>query len=225
MSISIQSISDILVQGISAAPNQRILGARLGALLRTAYPGFSPADFQSRNLRQLIRTYVPAVEEKGRSGPDFIYGLALGSSGQVSGHPSVPSRFPDNKPSPSPTAFDWKAFSSPSYPFSLAANTETGEFQAIAGNEVSRLGCCFQSLHPKITMDSLRPSLKRSRGKSANRWSACLKILNGSLPSHLSPKGLVWVLLGVCLGNRSYETDLSHLLRLSVFRREASPLW
>jgi hypothetical protein len=137
MSISIQSISDILVQGISAAPNQRILGARLGALLRTAYPGFSPADFQSRNLRQLIRTYVPAVEEKGRSGPDFIYGLALDSTRPVPGHPSVLARLPDNQTSPAPATFDWKAFSNPTYPFSLAANTETGEFQAIAGTEVT----------------------------------------------------------------------------------------
>lgn len=125
MGTTIQPVVDLLLKFVTEAPGQRILGARLGMLLKTECPAFSPAQFQSRNLRQFIRTYAPGIVEQGKSGPDFFYALSgaaestLASSGFI--EPSV-VRAPR-------TTFDWKAFSNPSYPFVLAANRETGEFQ------------------------------------------------------------------------------------------------
>ena len=125
---TLQSVSEFLLKSVIDAPSQRILGAQLGALLKSAHPSFSSSDFQSRNLRQFIRTHLPAIEEKGRSGPDFIYGLTTSAGSELfksgaahSGFPSVPTLR---------TSFDWKAFSNPSYPFVLLANRDTGEFQS-----------------------------------------------------------------------------------------------
>ncbi len=128
MENTLQSVSEFLLKSINDAPSQRILGAQLGGLLKSACPNFSPSEFQSRNLRQFIRTHVPAIEEKGRSGPDYIYGLASSADPQpIEGGPALP-----RSPSASGlrTSFDWKAFSNPSYPFVLAANRDTGAFQS-----------------------------------------------------------------------------------------------
>lgn len=129
---TIQSVSELLLKLISDAPRQRILGAQLGGLLKTACPSFSPSEFQSRNLRQFIRAHIPAIEEKGRSGPDYIYGLASTDEARAPGGVSALSR-PQFVPSLR-TSFDWKAFSNPSYPFVLAANRDTGEFQSLRPN-------------------------------------------------------------------------------------------
>jgi hypothetical protein len=122
MQDTIQSVGELLLKFVSEAPGQQILGAKLGGLLRAEYPTFSPSQFQSRNLRQFIRTYVPDIVDRGRSGPDYCYGLA--SSVETSQCDS--ERTGATAPR---TAFDWKAYSNPAYPFVLAANRMTGEYQ------------------------------------------------------------------------------------------------
>jgi hypothetical protein len=124
MEATIQSVSDALLRFVSEAPEQKILGAKLGGLLRTACPTFSPSQFQSRNLRQFIRTYVPGIVEKGKSGPDYVY--ALSSSGEPYSSITDLSLVVNRAPQ---TTFEWKAFSNPSYPFVLTVNRLTGEFQ------------------------------------------------------------------------------------------------
>jgi hypothetical protein len=76
----IQIAAEAISKIIATSPSQRVLGAKLGAQLRVADPGFTPVAFQCRNLRQFIKSHVPAIEEKGRSGPDFIYGPAPSQS-------------------------------------------------------------------------------------------------------------------------------------------------
>lgn len=124
MEITNQSIAELLVRLVTSSPEQLVLGAKLGGLLKAECPGFSPAQFHSRNLRQFIRTHVPEIVEKGRSGPDFYYGLASAVDVPSFSNCSFPSHQRNSR-----TTFDWKAFSNPSYPFVLTANKVTGQFQ------------------------------------------------------------------------------------------------
>lgn len=131
MDSTIQSVAALLERFVTRTPGQLILGAQLGGLLRAECPNFSPSQFQARNLRQFIRTYVPEIVERGRSGPDYYYGLPSAEGVFPS---ALESRSISVKP-PQPT-FDWKAFSNPSYPFVLAANRSSGEFQTRTQNAV-----------------------------------------------------------------------------------------
>lgn len=124
---TIDLLAAIVRDIVSAAPDHQIIGARLGASLRSQVPDFAPTIFQSRNLRQFIRAYVPAVEERGTTGKDVIYGLT--EEGRRP-HPAAGAHNPQLI-SPPTTSFNWKAFSNPSYPFTLAANLQTGEFQVV----------------------------------------------------------------------------------------------
>jgi hypothetical protein len=123
----IQIAAEAISKIIATSPSQRVLGAKLGAQLRVADPGFTPVAFQCRNLRQFIKSHVPAIEEKGRSGPDFIYGPA-----SVKAQPDPVNQSQVAFVTAPTTAFNWRAFSSPSYPFHLIANRDTGEFEASA---------------------------------------------------------------------------------------------
>lgn len=124
MEITSQSISESLIKFVSDAPGKVILGARLGGLIRAAHPTFSPSLFHSRNLRQFIHTHVPEIVERGRSGPDYFYGLAsAGEGGTLSSFEALPF-VPRSR-----TTFDWKVYSNPSNPFVVVANRFTGELQ------------------------------------------------------------------------------------------------
>lgn len=127
---SIQPIVSALLDIVSNSPTQRVLGARLGAMLKATSPDFNPALFGCRNLREFIRTRIPEIEERGRSGPDLLYGLASSPRPQQISFP-VPTAGTSFVPPPT-TAFNWRAFTNPSYPYLLAANAETGEFKVVA---------------------------------------------------------------------------------------------
>ncbi len=110
-----------------------MLGVRLGASLRAYFPTFHPYNYRCRNLRHFIRSYVPAVSEKGRSGADLVY-TSADAAGQ-NALPFVPQDMPtqdSNEPGyvRLPTsAYNWKAYSNPAHPFVVAANRQTGALQ------------------------------------------------------------------------------------------------
>jgi len=124
MEITPQSISESLIKFVSDAPGKVVLGARLGGLIRAAHPTFSPSLFHSRNLRQFIHTHVPEIIERGRSGPDYYYGLASNGEGVA-----LPALSAPPFSSRSRTTFDWKVYSNPSNPFAVVANRLTGELE------------------------------------------------------------------------------------------------
>jgi len=106
-----------------------MLGVHLGAALKSAFPTFHPVSYHSRNLRQFIRTHVPAVSEMRRSGQDVLYAVADATKANVDVITSqVRHAGLDFSPLPT-TAYNWKAYSNPGYPFFIAANRETGALQ------------------------------------------------------------------------------------------------
>src|ERR1039457_1716985 len=128
-----QEISSKIIQLVREAPNGTMLGVRLGASLRIYFPTFNAYAYRCRNLRHFIRTYVPAVSEKGRSGADVLYAIADVEAQNA--FPFVPQDSPAREPSEPeyvrlPTStYNWKAYSNPAHPFVVAANRQTGTLQ------------------------------------------------------------------------------------------------
>src|SRR5688572_10357634 len=56
------------------------LGARLGLLANTLFPGFSPRQYACRNLRAFIERHAPELRIVSTTGPDPVYGSASGGA-------------------------------------------------------------------------------------------------------------------------------------------------
>lgn len=134
---SIQDISTKAYTFVDQSHDKTILGANLGFLLRTSFPGFKPYHFQAKNLRDFVKRYVPTLSEKGRSGLDVIYTIK-----SVTSQPPTPLVIADSAPShvpPKPSPINlitspsiWRAYLNPSHPFVVVANLGTGELNAVA---------------------------------------------------------------------------------------------
>jgi hypothetical protein len=135
-----QEVANKILQLVREAQGGTMLGVRLGASLRAYFPNFNPYNYRCRNLRHFIRTYVPAVSEKGRSGADVLYAGA-DAAGQ-NALPLVPQDPPTRGPNDPDyvrlptTAYNWKAYSNPAHPFIVAANRETGVLQVFPEDTV-----------------------------------------------------------------------------------------
>jgi len=128
-----QEISNKIIQLVREAQGGTMLGVRLGASLRVYFPTFNAYTYRCRNLRHFIRTYVPAVSEKGRSGADVLYTITDVTTQNA--FPFVPQDSPTQAPGDPeyvrlPTStYNWKAYSNPAHPFVIAVNRETGALQ------------------------------------------------------------------------------------------------
>jgi hypothetical protein len=120
---------------VQNSPNHKLPGSALAVLLKRGYPDFRPEDFGCRNLRDFIRTYAKEVFEDGKNGGDIRYSVALlptlgeASSRQqefraISSAPVVPRRLTVDTPV-------WKTFVSPTAPYRIYGNRETGEFRVV----------------------------------------------------------------------------------------------
>ena len=127
--LEVKSVAEALLNIVDSAPGQTILGARLGALLKGECPTFTPFSFQCRNLRQFISVHVPLVEERGRSGPDYVYGPA--SKGGKRPHPQSAVLPPLKLGSGMVSSFNWRAFTHPTYPFQLVVNRADGDYRVV----------------------------------------------------------------------------------------------
>jgi hypothetical protein len=136
---NIEDISASIIDWVSAASNKTLLGVRLGILLRDKFTDFSPAAYNCRTLRQFIALHVPAIKESGRSGADITYTIAPAlmdqPSAQAEDKPANIDTYSRREPNLPVDLALWKAFSNPSYPYSLATNPQTGEFKMFATAE------------------------------------------------------------------------------------------
>jgi hypothetical protein len=129
---------------VQNSPQQKILGSSLAVLLKRGYPDFRPEDFGSRNLREFIHRYAKEIFESGKRGSDVVYTSALlpamteASTRQqeltgMSAAPAVSRR----------VAIDssvWKTFASPTAPYRIYANRETGELRVLHVHQSSPEG-------------------------------------------------------------------------------------
>jgi len=102
----------------------QVHGSRLSAALKGRFPSFSPADFNSRSLREFIATHVTDVVVTGRSGMDVVYGLGGAAS-------TVPLA---TAPLPAEVDF-WRVWVSPNSPHALAVDRTGTEIRAISRRE------------------------------------------------------------------------------------------
>ena len=104
------------------AGSKGISGSQIGTLLRTKWKDFSAAKFGAPSLREFIRTSVPELGELGRAGSDIVYGPK--DDAPAASEESAEDDRPDL----------WRLWISPSSPYSIAINRETGETrEAFAG--------------------------------------------------------------------------------------------
>ncbi|MGA7123423.1 MAG: hypothetical protein WBY94_25190 [Polyangiaceae bacterium] len=89
----------------------QILGSRLSTELKVRVPGWDPADFGLRSLREFVTTHVEDVVVAGRSGMDVLY--ALKRSVLESPTPST---------APPPEVDFWRVWVSPNSPHALAVD-------------------------------------------------------------------------------------------------------
>lgn len=66
MSGNVQEIASAIKQIMEAGG--QVLGSRLSAALKTRVPGWSPADYGLRSLREVVATHVPDVCGRGPLG-------------------------------------------------------------------------------------------------------------------------------------------------------------
>ena len=135
---------------VQNSPNNKLPGSALAVLLKRGYPDFRPEDFGSRNLREFIRKYAKEVFEDGKNGGDIRYAVTLlpsmgeASSRQqefraISSIPAIPRRLTVDTPV-------WKTFASPTAPYRIYANRETGEFRVLHAQQPAPEGAWVQVL-------------------------------------------------------------------------------
>jgi len=133
---------------VQNSPNQKLPGSALAVLLKRGYPDFRPEDFGCRNLREFIGKYAKEVFEDGRNGGDIRYSAAL-----LPAIGEVPSRQQEFRAISSvPTVSRrlsvetavWKTFVSPTAPYRIYANRESGEFRVMHAQEPAPIGAWIQ---------------------------------------------------------------------------------
>ena len=124
---------------IQNSPSRNLPGSALAVLLKQGYPDFRAESFGCRNLREFIRKYAKDVIEAGRNGADIRYGVSpkpgAGEGGiQRRDFAAESTLASPVRKIPVETAV-WKTFVSPSAPYRIFANRETGAFQVLQFGE------------------------------------------------------------------------------------------
>jgi len=136
-------VTSALVSILQNSPTRKLLGAELSLLLKQREPDFNPFAYGCTNLRQFIRTNVKEVFEAGRSGGDVMYSLLPAQPPTTSTLPQQASTsFPVAAATDPQAGFPvdshvWKTFVSPSGPYRLFLNPQTGEFQVLSAYQAS----------------------------------------------------------------------------------------
>ncbi len=189
MSASVQEISKA-IRDIVAEAGQ-VPGSRLSATLKERSPGWTPAEFGVRSLREFVAAHVPGVIVVGRTGMDVLYGLT-GSEPPPAPSPGV-AQVPTSDPD------FWRIWVSPNSPFALVVNrsganikaVRRGESPAPAGHvlleppgvDVHRgIARKFSETVPEDLRARLLAALEKS---SDGWWQSWLRELRGSV--HLGP--------------------------------------
>lgn len=158
------------------------LGAKLGVLIRTLHPGFQPARYQARNLREFLERYAPQLRVVAKSGPDPIYGLG-GDQVAVTRAQAEPSG-PDL----------WRVWVSPAASYSLVIDKDTGRVRAgVGGQQASEAQVVLEpapldihralarSFLETITDTALRLELAGYLESEPQWWRRWLQVLHRNL--------------------------------------------
>jgi hypothetical protein len=138
MSQEASRVAELIVAILQESPNKSLLGSNLSIRLKSVCPEFMAADYGLRNLREFLRTHVPAVYESSRQGLDFIYTL---SPPRVSATEVLPPALHHDDVVPTQVAAArlddelWKTYVSPNSPYRLFMNDATSEFRVVGLRE------------------------------------------------------------------------------------------
>jgi hypothetical protein len=124
---------------VESSRDQKITGAQLSVLIRHKLPDFLPERHGCRNLRDFIQRFVPGITQVDRSGADIVYGVHRSDTPKsnytgisIASNSSVT---PPEASGPRPDAYIrsevWRTFVTPSSPFKLYANGESGAVEVI----------------------------------------------------------------------------------------------
>lgn len=127
------AIASVIISLVESSPSERILGTDLNLLVKQKHPDFNAAVLGFRNLRDFIRKNVSEVFEARRSGGDIVYGLVRSKKDarQESPVPTGSSMSIGASEEPRVEKSVWKTFVSPSGPYRLYINRDSGEFRVL----------------------------------------------------------------------------------------------
>lgn len=129
-------VAETIRQTVRATPTRTLTGGKIWQAVRATYPDFNPSEHAVRNLRDFIRTYVTDINEVSRAGADIVYGFQSAESQQE----LFPSGSPERVVQRSigyvlENRQVWKTFTSPSSPWKLFLEPETGQFRVLPPGE------------------------------------------------------------------------------------------
>ena len=138
--IPAEEIASYISDTVKSSRGETISGAELATLVRFRFRDFSPPLYGCTNVREFIRKFVTGVVEVGLAGADIVYGLPqpTESQPQTPGLPVAPAHVPPLAAVARGHQLDpsiWKTFTSPSGPFKLYANPQTGEVHVVPPGE------------------------------------------------------------------------------------------
>ena len=130
-------IPPFVVSLFAGSKDQPVTGTQLRQLIKFKFPDFTPTRYGCRNLRDFLHQYVPDVEEKSRSGMDYVYGLrgsaaALSEPVEAVDGDSSPAEPVRAASVPSSDAAIWRTFASPRTQFRLYGDPETGMLAVVS---------------------------------------------------------------------------------------------
>lgn len=177
MSLEVAAVAAQIVAILQESPNKTLLGSKLSVVLKSRCPEFKPTDYESRTLREFLRTHVPQVYESARQGLDFIYSLAPvpGAPAQDAIVEAITAAEPSGWKQAAAGRLDdalWKTFVSPSSPYRLFVNGPNAEFRVVGIREEAppspwvQVPRCSASRHRGIAEDfvaSLAPGEAKTR--------------------------------------------------------------
>lgn len=134
------AVANTILRTISDSRTKTLAGGQIRSAIIALYPGFQPTDYGTRNLRDFIRNFVPAVKEESRAGMDIVYALRDSIRSEPAridelsdAHPALPAAPPRLHLLGNQQA--WKTFANPSSPWKLFWQPETGIVRTFASNE------------------------------------------------------------------------------------------
>lgn len=124
------AVKAFIVRILGTVP-EGMLGAQLMDRIMAQFKEFQLSSYGARSLRGFLDSFVPDVRITGRSGMDNIYALTT-TGGDVTSAEPVPGisrNVSELQVTATPPSSIWKTFASPSTPYKLFANKQTGALE------------------------------------------------------------------------------------------------
>ncbi len=140
------AVSNTILRTISESRTKTLTGGQIRDAIKASYPSFQPTDYGARNLRDFIRTYIPAIKEESRAGMDIVYGLREAAPEPSPSAPkAVQPQYNDVVAAASalPRSYLlgnqqlWKTFANPNSPWKIFLQPNTGIVRTFGPNDAT----------------------------------------------------------------------------------------